>query len=273
MLLGNLQDRSVTESSGLVASRRNPGLYWTHNDSGDGPFVYCVGGRGESCGVWQVTGAGARDWEDVAAGPGPEPDRSYLYIGDIGDNLGDQEQVTVYRVAEPAVAPGAAPASRSAPAPTEGAEALRLRFPDGPHDAEALLVHPQSGDLYVVTKEPPSGVYVARAPLSEGSSIALARVAVVGEGEEGSRTGLVTGGDISPDGSRVALCTYREGYELAAPAGRPFDDVWRQAPARFGVGSRTVGEAIAYRLDGRALLTTSEDPFRAAAPLYQVERR
>ena len=272
-VLGTLQDRSVNESSGLVASRRNPGVYWTHNDSGDGPFLYCVRGRGESCGVWSVTGAEARDWEDVAAGPGPGAGRSYLYVGDIGDNLGDQEHVTVYRAAEPEVAAGQAPPSKAAPAATEAAEALRLTYPDGPHNAEALLVHPQTGDLYIVTKEAEPGVYVARAPLRVGGTNALARVAVLPIGGGDSRTGVITGGDISPDGTRVALCTYGDGYEMEAPAGQPFDAVWQQPPTRFGLGARAVGEAIAYRLDGKALLTTSEDPLGSGTPLAQVERK
>jgi hypothetical protein len=270
--LGHLHDAAVNESSGLIASRRNPGLYWTHNDSGDGPFLYCLRGRGESCGVWTVTGAEARDWEDMAAGPGPGRQRSYLYVGDIGDNLDDQEHVTVYRVAEPDVA--ASPTgTRSAPAATEEAEALGLRFPDGPHNAEALLVHPQTGDLYLVTKEGAAAVYVARAPLSPSSVNLLVRVAVLPIGTGQGRNGLVTGGDISPDGRRVALCTYGDAYELEAPAGEEFDAVWQQPPHRIRLGVRPVGEAIAYRLDGRALLTTSEEPLGAPTPFEQVERR
>ncbi len=263
----------MTESSGLVGSRRNPGFYWTHNDSGDGPFLYCLGGRGEACGVWSVAGAGARDWEDIAAGPGPVPGHTYLYIGDIGDNLDDQEQVTVYRVAEPAVGPGHGGPSRAAPGFTEQAEALPLTFPDGPHNAEALLVHPLTGDLYVVTKGPRPAVYVGRAPLRPGVVNGLAHVAVLALGDGDDRTARVTGGDVTPDGRRVALCTYGDGYEFEAPPGEPFDAAWQQQPARFPLGFRAVGEAIAYRLDGEALLTTSEDPFGLGAPLQQVERR
>jgi hypothetical protein len=272
VLLGTLQDRAINESSGLVASRRNPGLYWTHNDSGDGPFLYCLGNRGESCGTWSVAGAENRDWEDIAAGPGPVADRPYLYVGDIGDNLGDQQQVTVYRVPEPEVRPEQATTNRSAPATTEQADVLRLRYPDGPHNAEALLVHPQTGDLYVVAKEAAPAVYVARAPLRAGAVNPLVQLAVLSVGAGDARTGLVTGGDISPDGRHVALCTYGDGYELEVPSGASFDAVWSQPPIRFPLGARPVGEAIAYRLDGKALLTTSEDPLGSGTPLLQVER-
>ena len=99
--LATIKDKSVSESSGLVASRTTPGAYWTHNDSGDGPFIYAVDTRGDSFGTFRVTGAQARDWEDIAAGPGPQPNKSYLYIGDIGDNDSVRPEVIVYRVPEP----------------------------------------------------------------------------------------------------------------------------------------------------------------------------
>ncbi len=264
----------MTESSGLVASRRNPGRYWTHNDSDDEPVLYCVGSTGEACGAWRVTGGEARDWEDIAAGPGPDPAKSYLYVGDIGDNLRDLGAVVVYRVPDPDV-PSRAGGSGPGRSATEPAGRLRLRYPDGPHDAEALLVHPDTGDVYVVVKEPRPNVYVARAPLKVDAVNTLEPVATIAIDESGDRrAGLVTGGDIAPDGRRVALCTYLAGYELELPEDASgFDDVWRQAPRRVAVGPRVQGEAIAYRLDGDALLTTSEGTGGLPVPLQQVERQ
>src|SRR5215211_1102238 len=100
-----IKDKSISESSGLVASRTTPGAYWTHNDSGDGPFIYAFDTRGDSLGTFRVSGVQARDWEDIAAGPGPQANRSYLYIGDIGDNDSVRLEVIVYRVAEPSLSP------------------------------------------------------------------------------------------------------------------------------------------------------------------------
>lgn len=257
-LLGQVDDPAVAESSGLAASRRNPGLLWTHNDSGDAARIYCLTAMGARCGTWDVTGAGARDWEDMAAGPGPVAGTSYLYLGDIGDNNRNQPQVVVYRVAEP-VAPGPA-SGRAATAP---AERIVLRYEDGSHDAEALLVHPTTGDLYVVTKAV-SGAEVHKAAAGTG---VLRRIAGFGLGIGE----VVTGGDIAPDGSRVVICTYYQAYELALPADPAgFDDVWDQDRRPVELAARAQGEAIAYRLDGNALLTTSE---RSPFPLHQVVRR
>jgi hypothetical protein len=269
-VLGTVTDSALDESSGLVASRRNPGLLWTHNDSGDEPFVYCLDLAAHSCGAWRVPGAEAFDWEDIAAGPGPVPGEPYLYLGDIGDNLSQRTGIVVYRIPEPVVTPGQVP-TKAAPASTTPAEALRLKYPDGPHNAEALVVHPTTGDLYVIAKDAQSaGVYKAKAPLDPAKVTTLAQVGSIRLGSSTRGLELVTGADVSPDGTRVAVASYAQGYELTVPAGRVFDDVWAERPAPIALGARLQGESIAYRLDGRALLTTSEIlPF----PLQQVERR
>ena len=262
--LATLEDRRVSESSGLAASRRSPGVLWTHNDSGDGPLVYAFDREGRARGTFRVEGAQARDWEDIAAGPGPERGASYLYAGDIGDNGREREFVVVYRFPEPEVAPDAAGAPARA---TKPAEAIRLKYPEGAQNAEALLVHPRTGDLYVVTKAADSaGVYKLAAPFSAEGVNTLARVAVL-KGPDFFGT-LVTGGDISPDGTRVALCDYAQGYELTLPAGAGnFDDVWTQRPAAVPLGLRLQGEAVCYTLDGSSLVATSE---KSPSPVIEV---
>jgi hypothetical protein len=265
--LATLSERAVRESSGVVASRRTPGLFWTHNDSGDGPFVYAFDRAGRSRGTWRVAGAQARDWEDIAAGPGPTRGETYLYAGDIGDNDHQREFVVVYRFPEPQVGADEPAGSANAVRETQPAETIRIKYPDGARNAEALLVHPQTGDLYVVTKAAASaGVYKLAAPYAAGEVNTFARVAELrGPDFFGS---LVTGGDISPDGARVALCDYAQGYELTLPAGaKGFDDIWTQKPAAVPLGLRLQGESVCYRLDGAALLATSE---KTPTPLIEV---
>ncbi|HEU4709933.1 MAG TPA: hypothetical protein VFS76_00130 [Pyrinomonadaceae bacterium] len=269
--IANLKNPAVNESSGLAASRSNPNIYWTHNDSGDGPFVYAFDATGETRGVFRVAAAQARDWEDMAIGPGPERDKSYLYLGDIGDNDAVRSDVVVYRVPEPLLTAADKTSSKSKPRSTAPAEAIRLRYPDGKHDAETLLVHPSTGNLYIVTKVmlKNATVYEAAAPLTTAGVITMKRIgdiripSIIG--------GALTGGSISPDGKRVALCDYLQGYEVELPAkSRNFNDIWTQKITGFSVGQREQGEAITYRADGKALLLTSEGK---SPPLIQVERR
>jgi hypothetical protein len=266
-----IKNESVTESSGLVASRTLPGAYWTHNDSGDGPFIYAFNTRGEALATYRVTGANARDWEDISIGPGPQPNRTYLYIGDIGDNGEKRSDIVVYRVAEPDLKTTNKGSTKSRPLTTEPAEAIRLKYPDGNHDAEALLVHPTTGKIYIVTKvafRNPT-VYEAAAPFATGPTITMKRINEVHI--PSLFGGAITGGSVSPDGRRVALCDYFQGYELVLPASSSnFDDIWKEKMTGFDLGKREQGESIAYRLDGNALLATSEGK---QFDLLQVERR
>ncbi len=268
--LGAIRNPAVTESSGLVASRSMPGVYWTHNDSGDGPYLYAISPTGESRGVLRVEGARAIDWEDIAAGPGPAPgNKSYLYVGDIGDNSSARQEVVVYRIPEPTSLDSQS--TKTQPQLSQPAEAFRLRYPDGSHDAEALLVHPTTGDLYIVIKvafASPS-VYKAVAPLHSGKVTTLTHL---GEIKLPSLFGgIITGGDISRDGTRVALCDYFGGYEAVLPqSSKVFDDIWKGRFVSINLGKQKQREGIAYRLDGTALLTTSEG---VSSPVIQVVRR
>jgi hypothetical protein len=268
--IATIKEKAITESSGLAASRTTPGAYWTHNDSGDGPFIYAFDTRGDSLGIFRVTGAQAVDWEDMAAGPGPQAGKSYLYLGDIGDNNEARDEVVVYRVLEPLLTAATRRLTKARPGSTEPAEAIRLKYPDGKHDAEALLVHPTTGNIYIVNKVPIANpvVYEATAPFTAGQLVTMRRL---GEIRVPSIFGgVVTGGSISPDGRRVALCDYFQGYEIVLPASsKDFNDIWKQRMTGFDLGKRKQGESITYRLDGKAFLATSEGK---QSPLIQVIR-
>jgi hypothetical protein len=264
-------DPAIKESSGIVASRSNPGMYWTHNDSGDGPFLYAFDESGRRRGIWRVSGAKARDWEALAAGPGPERTKTYLYIGDIGNNSGRRTELIVYRLPEPAITDVELNSSKSKPAVTETAEVFRLRYPGESHDAEALLVHPRTGDLFIVTKEVWGSphVYFVPAPLAAGEGATLRSIGEVSIPSVFG--GTITDGAISPDGSRLVLCDYLRAYEsVLAKPGAEFNSIWKQPFTSITLGSRKQGEAITYRLDGKALIATSEG---SPAPLIEIARK
>jgi hypothetical protein len=257
--LGSVSIDGLVESSGIAASHAHPGLFWSHNDGEGGPYLFAFDAAGNSRGRVRVTGAKMYDWEDMAIGPGNQ-----IYIGDIGDNNRKRKQIVVYQVPEPD--PHAAA--------TKPAKAITLRYPDGPHDAEALIVHPRTGDIYIVTKargrDTKTSVY--KAPSRPKSPVLLKHVADVDLPNDSMIMlvlGRVTGGAVSPDGTRVVLCDYFRAYEAKVPGGR-FDGVWKQKWLPIDIGKRTQGEGITYRHDGNALVATSEgDTF----PLIEVERR
>ena len=274
--LGTLQDPAITESSGIVAGHRNPGLFWTHNDSGDGPFVYALGPHGEKRGTFRLGGVSSvTDCEDIAAGPGPRPRIPYLYLGDIGDNNSVRQQCVVWRFPEPEVTQTEAHTTQAHPALTEPPQALRFVYPDGPHNAETLLVHPQTGRVYVITKNKSgvNGVYTFPMPLTPGKTVTLSRIGTVRiTGEPPIYPNLVTGGDIAPDGRRLVLRTYWSAYEYRLPAGKAdFNAVWHTTPTTVELPLQPQGEGIGYTWPrGDGLVLTSEGK---GTTLYLLRRK
>jgi hypothetical protein len=239
-VLLRIDDPRVVESSGLVASRRHPGVLWTHNDSGDAARLFAVGRDGRVLATLRLADVRARDWEALALG---RDDRGApaLFVGDIGDNQGVWPWVTVYRVAEPA-------SLRDAIVP---AERFRLRYPDGPRDAEALLVDPRGNRLYVASKgEAGGGLYRAPAALRGDRVNLLRRV--------GRVPPLVTDGAFSPDGRTLVLRDYQAAHVYAASGGRL---------ATVALPLQPQGESIAFSADGRSLLAGSEG---AGSEIWQV---
>ncbi|MCL4853571.1 MAG: hypothetical protein KJZ78_19630, partial [Bryobacteraceae bacterium] len=130
---------------------------------------------------------------------------------------------------------------------------------------EALAVHPHTGDIYIIVKERGeetlTSEYMARAQHLTGSVTTfklLGDVNLPAESELVLLIGRATGADISPDGRRVVICDYLRAYEAVLPTNAGFDAIWRQPFTALSLGPRKQGEAVCYRLDGRALLATSE---------------
>lgn len=266
-------DPRIAESSGLVASSTADDVVFTHNDSGDQARFFAVDGQGRTVTTYTVPGVPARDWEDVARGP-DEQGRSSLWFGDIGDNNARRDNgILVRRVAEPEV--GGRPRVTTE-APTD----FRLRYPDGPGDAEGLAVHPRTGRLYVVSKPlaGPAKVYAAPQPLRPDAPNVLELVGEVEVESTGTPGGprigglaqlLVTAADISPDGTRFAVRTYTDVYEYALD-GDDLGAALRKEPAVSPLPPTEQGEGLAYSRDGRSLLTSSEG---VSAPVHRLTGR
>jgi hypothetical protein len=240
---GTVESTALVETSGIAASRTAPGVIWAHNDSGDNPNIYAIGPEGEDLGSFTIDGAVAFDWEDVAIGPGPDPDRSYLYVGDIGDNFRiRQGQITVYRVLEPE------PASMAALIPAE--DAITLHSPDGPHDFEALFVADES--IYVATKDQETTlVYRTASPIDGATSLDLELVATLDLGAE------VTAADVSWDGSVVAFRGYSTVWMWHRDPGMTIGQALTAAPCTVPSPDEIQGEALAFLSDG-SIITVSE---------------
>lgn len=268
-VVGKIESKEITESSGIVASRCSENVFWTHNDSGDAAFIYALNIKGESLGSWRVAGAKNNDWEDIATIKN-EKGECFLYIGDIGNNERLRGEFTVYRVKEPKVSDGDKTSSRKNAVETEAAEAIKFDYPDMRHDAETLLVHPQTGDIYVLTKSlsSASGVYKLAKNYDLTKTNRLEKIADFTV--PAFPNGLLTGGEISPDGKRVIVCDYFAAYEVALPEkAKSFDEIWREKPLIVELGERAQGEAVGYSADGKSIFATSE---KRNSPIIEVRR-
>lgn len=248
---GPVADTALKEISGIDAGVRNPNVHWVHNDSGDSARVFAIDGNGVTQRQYTLSGASANDWEDLAVGGGPEPGVSYLYVADIGDNGTSRAEVSVYRVPEPAVSAGQ-------PVTLTGVDRLRLKYPDGAKDAEALLVDPETGELLIIQKKGAGGtvgVYHAPGGLAGGSLTTMTKVTdlVLASGSSNA----VTSAAVSADGRQIAVRTY--GKVLLW--GRGTGTIWEAfaaTPCQGPQPPESQGEAIGFHADGRAYVTVSE---------------
>lgn len=245
------------EISGIVASQRHPGVLWLQEDSGGAPELYAIDEEGAFLGTLQLSGAANLDWEDLAEGPcGPS---RCLFVADIGDNLAQRGEVSLWVVEEPDL-----PAQR--PFVLQAVpRVLPFVYPDGPQDAEALVVSP-AGAPVVLTKREDG---LSRAFLldagAEAPQVAQPLAEFVAPEGPGLATSI-TAADLSTDGLRLLLRGYFFAWELDVP-GAALSSLGEAEPHSVALGFEIQGEAIAYthNLDGFWHIAEGQDP-----PLYRA---
>lgn len=258
--LCTVSDNRLNEISGLVATDSG---YFAINDTGnDDADSLRVFSLDKQCGVadvqnWTGEEFNPLDPEDLA-----RSSDGTLWVADIGDNDASRPRAAIWRIAK-----GADPVLH------------RLTYPDGPRDAEAILM--QGKTPIVVTKDATgtSQVYVASKPLTSAttditsmrsagtltiSSTGTSGGDAVGIGEVGQLT--ITGGAVSPDGKKVALRTYTDAYEWDVKNGDIAAAITGGKPRHTPLPNEPQGEAISYSADGSSFITTTEG---ADPPLKQ----
>jgi hypothetical protein len=241
---------AVPEASGIAIAG---GALWTHNDS-DAPVLFRIDATGRAAAI-TVVGAEVRDWEDVASAScaafaGSEVAEPCLYIGDIGDNRRSRQRITIYQVPMPA--PGATS--------TKPAVAIHVRYPDHPHDAEALLVTRKIG-IFIITKEVPARIYRFVASQKSGESGTLGFLRALNERVR------ITGAAVSSDERWVAL---RSNKTLLVYA---LDDFAKGgSPVRVDLTSlkEPQGEGVAFGRGGELYLVSESGGGGAAGVLTRV---
>ena len=241
--IGRIEHKAVAESSGIIASRTHPGAFWTHNDSGNGPFLFAITREGKLLAEHAVGSVRNNDWEAIAT-----DDAGNLYVGDIGNNDGKRDRLLVYRIPEPDPT-AAGPKGRGAA--LKAGAVWKLKYPDKPFDAESLFVHQGKG--YVISKQlngKHAGVYRFDLAAPGADAATLEHVCDL------PVRSPVTDAAISADGKRLAVLTvtgpnlFEINGDIAAAATAPAKYVNYFDPQDLNM------EGVCFAEDG--LLATTE---------------
>lgn len=243
--LVELNDKKLREVSGLAASANNPGLLWTHNDSGNRPEVYMVDEKLKIKLICKIQGVKNRDWEDIAVGPGPEEGKNYLYVADIGDNNANHLFKYIYRFEEPVLA------NQNGEITIAEFDTIVFQLEDGKKDTEAIMIHPETKDLYVVSKrENPVYLYELKYPYSVHDTLRATKVISL------PLTQIVAAG-ISTDGNEILMKNYDNVYYWNTK-GKSLKEALQAKPQILKYTEEPQGEAITFARDGSGFYTLSE---------------
>jgi hypothetical protein len=254
-ITGRLQDKQMDEISGIAASSFGNDIWYVHNDSGDTSRIFAITPHGNIKRVIYFKGdpketLGVRDCEDIAVGIGPVK-------GNIGDNGSGRKYITVYRIEEKKGWKDSIIHAEAVP--------VHFKYPDGPRDAETLMIDPIEKLIYIVSKRTDSvNVYTSPLNFKANDTLVLNRRCKL------YFTGFrpfkwITAGDISRDGQQILLKSYEKVYYWKRGNNEPVWQTMLKKPTELPYKFEKQGEAIGFTLDGKAYYTTSEGVF---SPIY-----
>ena len=277
--MGYLSDRSISESSGMAASRRTKDLFWTHNDGGNPAVIYALWENGTVLGQVHLTHAKNVDWEDMASFTWK--DQHFLLIADVGDNSSRRKKCILYIVEEPSVSdikakhPGITPQWQ-----------IDFTYEDGPRDCEAVAVDVSTGHCLILSKrDDQPGLY--RLPLfppwekSPGVAVRTAIVsAIPPPGLEdlfqpyGTNRSQPTAMDMTSDGQTLVILTYKNAYLYSKDRHQTWASRLEGAPEIIylppvGFNSLIQREGLCFSADGMSFYMTSE---KLPTPLFRLDR-
>jgi hypothetical protein len=257
--LAALKSKKLSEVSGIASSITHKGYLWAHNDSQNGTEVYLIDQHLKIAMTCKLAGVENRDWEDITVGPGPEEGKSYVYVGEIGDNNSKYRFKRVFRFEEPAQIEGGV-------INIVDFDTIIFRLPTK-KDAETLLIDPLTKNLYIISKrEEPVFIYELQYPYSTSDTLHATEVMSL------PLTQIVSG-DITADGKQVLLKNYEFVYYWSNPDGKPLLELLREKPEDVPYEEEAQGESITWARDGSGFYTLGEQSATMDTYLYFYARK
>jgi hypothetical protein len=255
--LGKVDDR-LEEASGLVASIANPGFLWAVNDSGNTAEIFLIDLQAQVRLVCTLAHIENRDWEDITLARGPD-NKSYLYIGDIGDNFLKYDDKVVYRFEEPVL-------NGEAEQIITHFDTFTFRMPKARFDAETLLVDPVTQDLFIFSKQRRGAViYQAPQPLRT-DTMTLKKVLTISLSQ-------IVAASITVDGKKVLLKSYDQVFYFEKPKSEKLVECLVKVHEVLAYTREPQGEAIAWSSDGTEFYTLSESTWLNHASLLAYKQK
>lgn len=276
---GVLDHTLIKEASGVEASRKFPGRLYHINDSGGGHYFYISDIKGELTKKIKISGEAIKKSDFEAVSVGKCSDISCLYIGDIGDNKSTKEFVEIIAIEE----------LEEYGASVEPLYRIKVQYPDQPHNAEGMAVHP-NGDMYIITKEEnlrdleayPAKVFRLPSEKVQKKSSKIATLEYLGEIDlrilNPSKTAfgqVVSSLDIAPDGKSFIVLTYENAIEFNIDLSS--DKIKPSSKLQKGVDYNVIDikslpqqESITYLPDGKSFLYNTEYHW-FEAPIFKVD--
>ena len=241
----------IIETSGIADSKTHANSLWAHEDSGTPTQLMLVGYDGKVKKKVFIKGVQNRDWEEMALSGND------IFLADIGDNLRKFPTYSIYQFKEPAASVDT----------VKSAKKIEFKYPDGSHDAEAFLVDPKTGDIYIITKrDNPSRIYKITAPYSYTS---INTASYVGDLPY---TGIVAAA-LSANGSEVLLKTYTSIYYYTLSNNQSLPEVLQKEGKRLPYQLEPQGEAVAFTHSNSGFYTLSEKGFSTGVNLNFYKRK
>jgi hypothetical protein len=233
----------IDEASGIADSKANPGYLWVEQDSGNPNELFLLSDSGQVLKKITIKSAINRDWEDIALANGPAAGVKYLYVADIGDNNKTYIDYTIYRFPEPSAAIDS----------VISYDVIKFRYPDGPHDAEAVLVDNSTKDIYIITKQDAlSRIFKLPYPQSTSSTNTA-----IYDGSL-SFTGAVSAA-VSSTGE-LLIKTYTSLYYWKKTGNETMEAMFQREPAVIAYQQEPQGEGVCFKNDNSGFYTLSERP-------------
>lgn len=255
---GSIADERLQEASGIVASISNKGMFWVINDSGNAASIYLINEAGKTIHHYCIKDAVNIDWEDIAISEN-ENGKSYLYIGDIGDNYSVRDQINLIIFEEPTF-------TNPIDTVISDYKSYALKYPDGPKDAETIMVDPITSKVYIISKREQNVLlYEVPESLLESEAVNLIY-------KNSLPFFNVTCGDISSDGQEILLKTYDSIYYWKRSDNESIPETMSRTHESVAYSPEPQGESIAWTHGGDGFYTLSEKSWAPDQVLYFYEK-